>query len=303
MKLVFEREKSRASQILPPCDIPLEEVSAVPAEWERKTPPRLPQLSESEVARHYAALARQVFGVGSGFYPLGSCTMKYNPKLNEQVAALPGFRDVHPLQPGDTVQGCLEVLALAEQYLCEITGMDAMSFQPAAGAHGEYTGLLLIQAYHRSRGDLGRTNIIVPDSAHGTNPASASMAGFRVVHVASGPDGCVDLEKLREVCDEHTAGLMLTNPNTLGLFEKDITAIAEVVHEAGGLVYYDGANLNPIMGIIRPGDMGFDVIHLTCTKPFPLPTAAEAPAADRWGAKSFWLPSCPSPTRCPGTVP
>jgi len=295
MKLVFEREKSRASQILPPCDIPLEEVSAVPAEWERKTPPRLPQLSESEVARHYAALARQVFGVGSGFYPLGSCTMKYNPKLNEQVAALPGFRDVHPLQPGDTVQGCLEVLALAEQYLCEITGMDAMSFQPAAGAHGEYTGLLLIQAYHRSRGDLGRTNIIVPDSAHGTNPASASMAGFRVVHVASGPDGCVDLEKLREVCDEHTAGLMLTNPNTLGLFEKDITAIAEVVHEAGGLVYYDGANLNPIMGIIRPGDMGFDVIHLNLHKTFSTPHGGGGPGSGPVGCKKFLAPFLPKP--------
>jgi glycine dehydrogenase subunit 2 len=295
VKLLFEHSKSQITQVLPPCDIPQQEVAPLPAELGRKLPPRLPQMSESEVARHYTALARQVFGVGSGFYPLGSCTMKYNPKLNEQVAALPGFTGIHPLQPEETVQGCLEVLALAERYLCEITGMDAMSFQPAAGAHGEYAGLLLIRAYHHSRGDTRRTNIIVPDSAHGTNPASAVMAGFRVINVASGPDGCVDLEKLRAVCDENTAGLMLTNPNTLGLFEKDMTAIADIVHKAGGLVYYDGANLNPIMGIIRPGDMGFDVIHLNLHKTFSTPHGGGGPGSGPVGCKEFLAPFLPRP--------
>ena len=295
MKLLFEQCPSQSPQVLPPCDIPQQEVIPLPAQLGRKNPPRLPQMSESEVARHYTALAQQVFGVGSGFYPLGSCTMKYNPKINEQVAALPGFTGIHPLQPEETMQGCLEVLALAEQYLCEITGMDAMSFQPAAGAHGEYTGLLLIRAYHLARGDHKRTNIIVPDSAHGTNPASAVMAGFQVINVASGPDGCVDLEKLQAVCDENTAGLMLTNPNTLGLFEKDMTAIAEIVHEAGGLVYYDGANLNPIMGVIRPGDMGFDVIHLNLHKTFSTPHGGGGPGSGPVGCKEFLAPFLPVP--------
>ena len=227
MKLIFERGKEgQHCTLLPRCDVPLAEFE-VP---ERKKPLRLPHLSENELSRHYTELAGQVHGVNNGFYPLGSCTMKYNPKVNEQAAALPGFVRVHPLAPEDSVQGCLEVLYRTEKMLCEITGMDAMTMQPAAGAHGEFTGLLLIKAYHNSRRDTARTKIIVPDSAHGTNPASAAMAGFRVVNIPSGPDGCVDLEKLREAVGEDTAGLMLTNPNTVGLFDRNILEITSIVH-------------------------------------------------------------------------
>lgn len=183
--------------------------------------------------------------------------MKYNPKINEDMAGLPGFTKIHPLQPEHTVQGCMEVLKTAERYLNEITGMDHVTFQPAAGAHGEFTGLLLIKAYHESRGDQKRTKIIVPDSAHGTNPASAVMAGYSVVSVPSGEDGCVDLEKLRDAVGDDVAGLMLTNPNTVGLFDKNILEITKIIHDCGGLCYYDGANLNAVMGTVRPGDMGF----------------------------------------------
>ncbi|MDR0662780.1 MAG: aminomethyl-transferring glycine dehydrogenase subunit GcvPB, partial [Spirochaetaceae bacterium] len=254
MKLIFEKTKPGAGcSVLPPCDVP----EAPLPEWaERKKPARLPALDENQISRHYSALAKRVFGVNDGFYPLGSCTMKYNPKVNEELAALPGFTEIHPLQPEHTTRGCQRVLGLAAKYLCEIAGMDAMNFQPAAGAHGEFAGLLLFKAYHESRGDAGRTKIIVPDSAHGTNPASAVMAGFSVVNIASGPDGCVDIEALKAAAGPDTAGLMLTNPNTLGLFDPNIAEITELVHQAGGHNYYDWANLNAIMGIARPGDMG-----------------------------------------------
>lgn len=291
MNLIFEKSRpGRGCALLPPLDVP--EV-VLPLELQRKLPLRLPELSENDLSRHYTALAKRCFGVNCGFYPLGSCTMKYNPKINEQIASLEGFIDIHPLQPTHTVQGCLEVLRKSEELLCEVTGMDAMTFQPAAGAHGEYVGLLLIKAYHDSRGDSARRVILVPDTAHGTNPASAAMAGFEVVGVPSAADGCVDLEKLKECLGPQTAGLMLTNPNTLGLFEKDILEISRMVHEAGGLIYYDGANLNAILGIVRPGDMGFDVIHLNLHKTFATPHGGGGPGSGAVGCKELLIPFLP----------
>jgi glycine dehydrogenase subunit 2 len=301
VKLIFEKSKKGLScSVLPPCDVPDVEVSAA---FARKIPPRLPCLDENSVSRHYSALAKRSFGVNDGFYPLGSCTMKYNPKINEELAALPGFRDIHPLQPAHTVKGCLKVLELAGRYLSEITGMDAMSFQPAAGAHGELTGLLLFKAYHKSRGDTGRTTIIVPDSAHGTNPASAAMAGFRVLNIASGPDGCVDLAALRKAVGPDTAGLMLTNPNTLGLFDPNILAITGIVHDAGGLCYYDGANLNAVMGIVRPGDMGFDAVHLNLHKSFSTPHGGGGPGSGAVGCKDPLAPFLPQSAEGGGAYP
>lgn len=285
MKLLFEISKDgHGCDLLPALDVP--EVT-LPANMRRGIPLPLPQLSEIELSRHYTRLMKRTFGVNSGFYPLGSCTMKYNPRINEDMAALPGFCDIHPLQPEHTVQGCMEVLSETEKALCEITGMDAVSFQPAAGAHGELLGVLLIKAYHESRGDAKRTKIIIPDAAHGTNPASAVMGGFTVVNIPSGPEGCVDVEKLREVAGEDTAGLMLTNPNTLGLFDKNILEITKIIHDAGGLNYYDGANLNPVMGIVRPGDMGFDVVHLNIHKTFSTPHGGGGPGSGPVGCKAI----------------
>ncbi len=284
MKLIFERSvPGRSASLLPPLDVP----EAAPDFATRKSFPRLPELSEVQVDRHDTELAKETRGVNGGFYPLGSCTMKYNPAVLETAAALPGFTDIHPLQPGETVQGCLEVLRLAEKYLCEITGMDAMTLQPAAGAHGEFTGLLLIKAYHHSRGDTARTKIIVPDSAHGTNPASAAMAGFEVVNIASDEHGYVDLDALRAAVGPDTAGLMLTNPNTVGLFDPNITEITRIVHDAGGLNYYDGANLNAVMGVARPGDMGFDVVHINLHKTFATPHGGGGPGSGPSGCKAF----------------
>lgn len=294
MKLLFERSHpGRRCTILPACDVPTCEIDPALC---REQAPHLPQMSENELSRHYTELAKQTYGVNDGFYPLGSCTMKYNPKVNDQIAALPGFASIHPLQPEETVQGCLEALYLAAQYLCEITGMDDMTFQPAAGAHGELTGLMLIKKYHQENGHEGRVNILVPDSAHGTNPASASMAGFHVVSIPSLPNGCVDIEALRQAADEHTAGLMLTNPNTVGLFDPNIAEITEIVHKAGGLCYYDGANLNAIMGIVRPGDTGFDVVHLNLHKTFSTPHGGGGPGSGAVGCKDFLKPFLPSPT-------
>ena len=290
--LVFEKSRpGRGCSALPACDVEI----VMPQEKDkRELALHMPELSENELSRHYTELAKKSHGVNDGFYPLGSCTMKYNPKINEDMAALPGFTEIHPLQPAHTVQGCMEVMKEAEEYLCEITGMDRMTFQPAAGAHGEFTGLLLIKAYHESRGDKKRTKIIVPDSAHGTNPASAVMAGYSVVSIPSGDDGCVDLEKLREVAGDDIAGLMLTNPNTVGLFDKNILEITDIVHGCGGLCYYDGANLNAVMGTVRPGDMGFDVIHLNLHKTFSTPHGGGGPGSGPVGCKaclSEFLPS------------
>jgi glycine dehydrogenase subunit 2 len=291
MKLLFEKSREgRGCSILPRCDVPLVPIAPSAA---RQKKAALPELDENEISRHYWALAKRSFGVNDGFYPLGSCTMKYNPKINEEIASLPGFAGIHPLQDESTVQGCLEALKSAQRYLCEITGMDAMSFQPAAGAHGEFLGLLLIKAYHKKRGDTARTRIIVPDSAHGTNPASAAMAGFQVINIVSGADGCVDLNALKAAVGADTAGLMLTNPNTLGIFDRNILEITDIVRKAGGLNYYDGANLNAIAGIVRPGDMGFDVVHLNLHKTFATPHGAGGPGSGAVGVKKILEPFLP----------
>nr|WP_243426447.1 aminomethyl-transferring glycine dehydrogenase subunit GcvPB [Caldicoprobacter guelmensis] len=281
---------------MPDCDVPqlaLEEM--VPKECLREEDAMLPEVSEVDVVRHFTRLSQLNYGVDSGFYPLGSCTMKYNPKVDEDVASLVGFTQVHPLQPDETVQGCLEILYRMDRLLSEITGMDRFSLQPAAGAHGEMTGLMVIKAYHQHRGDAKRNKIIVPDSAHGTNPASAAMVGFDVVEVKSNDKGEVDLEELKAVVDDTTAGLMLTNPNTLGLFEKNILEIADIVHKAGGLLYYDGANMNAILGVARPGDMGFDVVHLNLHKTFSTPHGGGGPGAGPVGVKKELEPFLPVP--------
>ncbi len=284
MKLIFEKSvPGRGMEYLPECDV--EEV-ALPASLVRETAPRLPEMSETDVSRHYTELNKRVHGVNCGFYPLGSCTMKYNPRIDEEMAALPGFTGIHPLAPSHTTEGCQEVLSTAHDLLCEITGMDDMTFQPAAGAHGEFTGVLLIKQYHDSRGDSQRTKIIVPDSAHGTNPATAAMCGYQIVNISSASNGCVDLEALKAVLGEDTAGLMLTNPNTLGIIDENILEITRLVHEAGGLCYYDGANLNAIMGVVRPGDMGFDCIHLNLHKTFGTPHGGGGPGSGAVGCKA-----------------
>lgn len=290
--LLFEKSREgRGCAILPECDVPV----VLPQEKDaRKQPLHMPALSEPELSRHYTELAHKTRGVNDGFYPLGSCTMKYNPRVNEQIAALEGFNQIHPLQPQNTVQGCMEVMALAEKYLCEITGMDHMTLQPAAGAHGELTGLLLMKAYHTSKGNTHKTKILVPDSAHGTNPASAAMAGYTVVSIPSGDDGCVDIEKLKEAAGDDIAGLMLTNPNTVGLFDKNIREITQIVHDCGGLCYYDGANLNAVMGIVRPGDMGFDIVHLNLHKTFSTPHGGGGPGAGPVGCKEELAQFLPS---------
>lgn len=285
MKLIFEKSvPGRRCTILPACDV---ESVSLPASLRRDEKPALPEMSETDISRHYTELCKQVHGVNCGFYPLGSCTMKYNPRIDEEMAALPGFAGVHPLSPVQDRKGMQQVLDTAAEYLCQITGMDDMTFQPAAGAHGEFTGVLLIKQYHDARGDKKRTKIIVPDSAHGTNPATAAMCGFDVVNIASGPDGCVDLDALRAALGEDTAGLMLTNPNTVGIFDKNILEITRLVHEAGGLCYYDGANLNAVMGVVRPGDMGFDCIHMNLHKTFATPHGGGGPGAGAVGCKAF----------------
>lgn len=292
MKLIFEKSVAgRHCDLLGKCDVAAAEL---PQKYLRATPPELPELSEVDVSRHYTELNQHVHGVNCGFYPLGSCTMKYNPRVDEEMAALPGFTAVHPLAPEAHTRGCRAVLDTAAQYLCEISGMDAMTFQPAAGAHGEFTGVLLIKQYHDARGDTARRKIIVPDSAHGTNPATAAMCGFEVVNIPSAPDGCVDLDALKAALGEDTAGLMLTNPNTVGIFDENILEITKLVHEAGGLCYYDGANLNAVMGVVRPGDMGFDCIHMNLHKTFATPHGGGGPGAGAVGCKEFLKPYLPA---------
>ena len=291
MKLIFEKSvKGRKCDILPKCDV---EAVQLPEGLRREVAPRLPEMSETDVSRHYTELCKQVHGVNCGFYPLGSCTMKYNPRIDEEAAAMEGFTNIHPLAPKSTVRGALEVLDTLREDLCEITGMDGMTFQPAAGAHGEFTGVLLIKQYHDSHNDTKRTKIIVPDSAHGTNPATAAMCGYQVVNIPSAPNGCVDLEELKKVLGDDIAGLMLTNPNTVGIFDENILEITKLVHEAGGLCYYDGANLNAIMGVVRPGDMGFDCVHLNLHKTFATPHGGGGPGAGAVGCKEFLKPFLP----------
>lgn len=261
----------------------------------RKEELNLPEVSELDIARHYTLLSNKNFGVDTGFYPLGSCTMKYNPKINEDMANNTSFTNIHPYQSTNTVQGSLELMYNLSKSLGEITGMDEVTLQPAAGSHGEFTGLMMIKAYHENRGDFKRTKVIVPDSSHGTNPASASMAGFKIVQIESDKNGAVDIEKLKEALDEEVAALMLTNPSTLGLFEKNIKEIANLVHNIGGLLYYDGANMNAIMGITRPGDMGFDVVHLNLHKTFSTPHGGGGPGSGPVGVKKELIPFLPVP--------
>ncbi|MDR2090092.1 MAG: aminomethyl-transferring glycine dehydrogenase subunit GcvPB [Clostridiales bacterium] len=292
MRLIFEKSvKDRECVVLPESDIP--EYVFKDSRLLRDAPAELPELSELDLVRHYDALSARAYGVDSGFYPLGSCTMKYNPKLNETLAALPGFTDVHPLQNKDSLQGSMEAVFLLTEYLKQITGMDDGTLQPAAGAHGEFTSMLIIKAYFEKNG--ARTKIIVPDSAHGTNPASAAMAGFSVVNVPSRADGSVDLDALRAAVDGQTAALMLTNPNTLGIFDKNIGEISKIIHGAGGLMYYDGANLNAVMGKIRPGDMGFDIMHVNLHKTFSTPHGGGGPGSGPVLCKRFLSEFLPYP--------
>jgi len=255
----------------------------------------LPELSQIDVVRHYLALSQRNFGVDSGFYPLGSCTMKYNPKINEQIARLPAFAETHPLQDPEAVQGNLELMFELQEWLAEIGGFAAVSLQPSAGAHGEFTGLLMIRAYHHERGELKRTRILIPDSAHGTNPASTTMAGFTAVELPSDGRGNVDLEAVSVACDETVAGIMITNPNTLGLFEEHIQHVVHLVHECGGLVYGDGANMNALAGIARPGDLGFDVMHFNLHKTFATPHGGGGPGAGPIGVSARLKDFLPGP--------
>jgi glycine dehydrogenase subunit 2 len=279
--LIFERSRAgRLGYAFPALDVPHQPLEQLldPC-YLRATPPPLPEVSEVDVVRHYVNLSRRNYGVDLGFYPLGSCTMKYNPKLNEEVAALPGFRALHPLQPEDSAQGILALMHELLGLLAEITGMSWGTLQPFAGAHGEFTGMKLFRACFQQRGEQGRRKVLVPDSAHGTNPASAHLAGFEVMQVKSDARGMVAPESLREHLNGELAGIMMTNPNTLGLFERDICRVAELVHGAGGLLYYDGANLNAVVGKVRPGDMGFDVVHLNLHKTFSTPHGGGGPGA------------------------
>ncbi len=295
--LIFEISKpGRKGYSLPECDVPKQDLSQIIGkDLLRTTPPNLPEVSELDAVRHYTKLSTRNHGVDSGFYPLGSCTMKYNPKMNEVVAGLDGFSKLHPYQNENSTQGALDLMYSLSEMLAEITGMDQVSLQPSAGAHGELAGLMIIKAYHNNRNDFKRTKIIVPDSAHGTNPASSAVAGFQTIEVKSDANGEVDIECLKEIMNEEVAGLMLTNPNTLGLFEKNILEIAEIVHEKGGLLYYDGANLNAVMGIARPGDMGFDVVHLNLHKTFSTPHGGGGPGSGPVGVKEFLAPFLPVP--------
>ncbi|MFA5560573.1 MAG: aminomethyl-transferring glycine dehydrogenase subunit GcvPB [Acholeplasmataceae bacterium] len=255
----------------------------------------LPEVSEFDVVRHYTNVSQMNFGVETGFYPLGSCTMKYNPKINDELAGLSGFANLHPLQPIETAQGMLKIHHDLAAMLSEVTGMDATSLNPFAGAHGELSGLMIIKSYHDKNKDFKRTKIIVPDSAHGTNPATASVAGFDTVEIKSNPDGTINLQALKEVLGDDIAGLMLTNPNTAGVYEKDIKKIADLIHDVGGLVYYDGANLNALLGIANPGDMGFDITHLNLHKTFSTPHGGGGPGSGPVGVKAFLEEFLPNP--------
>jgi glycine dehydrogenase subunit 2 len=293
MKLLYEKsKKGRTAFSLPKLDVPEIKIE-LEEELIRKEEPNLPQVSELEVVRHYNELERKNHSVDSGFYPLGSCTMKYNPMLNEETASM--FNNIHPYLDEEHIQGALELMYNLQKYLGEITGMDAVTLQPAAGAHGELAGMLIVRKYIEDNGFTNKTKVILPDSAHGTNPASAKMAGFDVVEVKSGPDGRVDLEEFKKVMDDSVAAIMLTNPNTLGLFEKDILEIAKIAHEHNALLYYDGANLNAIMGKVRPGDMGFDIVHINLHKTFSTPHGMGGPGSGPVGVKAKLKDYLPKP--------
>ncbi|WP_034552582.1 aminomethyl-transferring glycine dehydrogenase subunit GcvPB [Carnobacterium funditum] len=297
-ELIFEISRpGRTAASLPESDVSSIQLSKkFPDHLIRQTPAELPEVSEPQLMRHYTALSNKNFGVDNGFYPLGSCTMKYNPKINEDVARLSGFANIHPFQPTQTVQGALELMYELQEDLKVITGMGAISLQPAAGAQGEWTGLMIMKLFHKQNGEeKKRTKILVPDSAHGTNPSSAFIAGFDVIEIPSNAAGTVDLEELKKQVGTDIAGLMLTNPNTLGLFEKDIVEIAKIIHGVGGLLYYDGANLNAIMGKTTPAAMGFDIVHLNLHKTFSTPHGGGGPGSGPVGVKSFLASYLPIP--------
>jgi glycine dehydrogenase subunit 2 len=290
---IMDRSRpGRRAYSFPALDVP---EAAVPAEFARRDPPALPEVAERDIVAHYTRLAQMNYGVDTGVYPLGSCSMKYNPKVAETVAGLPGFQRAHPHQPDHTVQGALELLWRLERALCEITGMARATLQPPAGACGELTGLLLMRAHHTKQGNA-RTRIAIPDSSHGTNPASVRLAGYEALHIPSDVRGLVDVSALEKLVDEDVAGLMLTNPNTLGLFEEEIEKITSVVHNVGGLVYYDGANLNAILGRCRPGDMGFDIVHINTHKTFATPHGGGGPGAGPVGVTEELVPFLPVPS-------
>ncbi|MGW9775904.1 glycine cleavage system P protein (glycine dehydrogenase) subunit 2 [Staphylococcus sp. 093350072-1] len=295
--LIFERSREgRYAYSLPQSDIKTDSVESIlDNKFIRKNKAEFPEVAELDLVRHYTELSNKNFGVDSGFYPLGSCTMKYNPKINEKVARISGFAESHPLQEEEQIQGSLEIIYSLQEELKEITGMDEVTLQPAAGAHGEWTALMIFKAYHIKNDEGHRNEVIVPDSAHGTNPASASFAGFKSVTVKSNERGEVDIEDLKRVVNENTAAIMLTNPNTLGIFEKNIMDIREIVHEAGGLLYYDGANLNAIMDKVRPGDMGFDAVHLNLHKTFTGPHGGGGPGSGPVGVKKELASYLPKP--------
>ncbi len=294
-KLIFELSRpGRQGYYLSKngCD---DALASLPANLLRENAPELPEVDEPSVVRHYNNMSTNNFGVDTGFYPLGSCTMKYNPKINEEMASLPAFSALHPFQPSATVQGALEAYYELQKMLSEIGGMAEFTLNPYAGAHGELTGLMVIRAYHESRGDLKRTKVIVPDSAHGTNPASAAVAGLKVVEVKSLADGTVDVDALHALLDDTVAAVMMTNPNTVGIFEHNIPEIAKIVHECGALLYYDGANLNPLLGVARPGDMGFDVMHINLHKTFSTPHGGGGPGAGPVGVRAGLEQFLPNP--------
>ncbi len=292
MLTIFEKSKNGRKAY----DMPLQNTDnySLSSDFLTTKEAKLPKVSEIDIVRHYTELSTKAFGVDNGFYPLGSCTMKYNPKINEIVSSYDGFLSVHPLQPEETVQGSLGLMYKLSKQLEAITGM-VMSLQPAAGAHGEFSGLKVIKAFHAKNNQPNRIKIIVPDSAHGTNPASASLAGFEIVNIPSTPEGNVDLEALKNAVDENTAGLMLTNPNTIGNLDKNILKITEIVHNAGGLLYYDGANLNAVMGAVKPSDMGFDIVHINIHKTFSTPHGGGGPGCGAMGVVEKYADFLPAP--------
>ncbi|WP_099202944.1 aminomethyl-transferring glycine dehydrogenase subunit GcvPB [Miniphocaeibacter massiliensis] len=296
-KLIFDlSEPGKMGYRLPTLDVEGKDLSSyIPEEFLATEELDFPEVSEVDVIRHFTNLSMKNYGLDRGFYPLGSCTMKYNPKINEDVVSLEGFANLHPYQKDDDIQGTLEALYNVGDALSEISGMDFMTLQPAAGAHGEITGVMLMKAYHEFNGQNQRNKIIVPDSAHGTNPATAAMAGYEIIEIKSKPNGMVDIDALKAAVGEDTAGLMLTNPNTLGIYDENIKAITETVHNAGGLVYYDGANMNAILGQSRPGDMGFDIVHYNVHKTFSTPHGGGGPGAGPVGVKSFLKKFLPKP--------
>ena len=300
-KLIFEKgAPGRRAATLPGIDVPAEPLEdLIPGQFLRQEPAPLPEVSEIEVVRHYTHLSQRNFGVDTGFYPLGSCTMKYNPKINEDIAALPGFAHIHPLQPDATVQGAIQLVYELERDLAEISGMARVTLQPSAGAHGELTGLMLIKAYHRSRGEEQRNLVLIPDNAHGTNPASTTLAGYKAVEAKTDPrTGGIEISHLRALLDANganIAAIMLTNPNTLGLFDEKVAEIAEMVHSVGGQLYFDGANANAVLGITRPGDMGFDVVHFNLHKTCSTPHGGGGPGAGPIGVKDHLVSFLPGP--------